>query len=270
MKLTVRGHNLKITPAIRDYAEKKIGKYKGMFAEMIQVNLDLEVKKIKNKDKSHTASITLQLPQKIILRAQAMTGDMYASLDELSLKLEAPLKKYQDKLKDNHKKLGFVSRMRRKITQDFSDLIPEVRITRTPKAALKPMDPVEAVLQLNKSRESFYVFNNAKAAHQVSIVYDRHNGTYGLQTFKKLYLRRARLKKFKNLPADVRYDGGGVKITKIKDIEAKPMSLEDAAARLGNSRSKRFMTFLDTGSAHIKVIYKKKQPLSFGLIEPAM
>ncbi|MDR1997398.1 MAG: ribosome-associated translation inhibitor RaiA [Candidatus Margulisbacteria bacterium] len=270
MKLTIHGHDLKITPAIRDYAEKKIGKYKGLFTETIQANLDLEVKRIKNRDRAHVAAVTLYLPQKVVLRAQARTGDIYASLDELMHKLEAPLKKYQDKFKDNHKKLGFVSRMRRKITRDFSDLIPEVKIVREPRAAVKPMDPVEAVLQLNKSRDSFYVFNNSKAAHQVSIVYDRHNGTYGLQTFKRLYLQRAHLKKFKNLPADVRYEGSGVKITKIKDIRAKSMSARDAAARLGNSQSQQFLIFLNTRGGNLNVIYKKKQPLAFGLIEPNM
>ena len=270
MKLTVHGHGLKITPAIKGHAEKKFGKYQGLFAEKIIANLDLEVKAVKNRDQAHIASVTLHLPQKVVLRAQARTADIYASIDELVFKLDAPLKKYQDRMKDNQKKLGFVSRMRRKITQDFTDLIPEVKIMNVSKAAPKPMDPVEAVLQLSKSTDSFLVFNNSKTSHQISIVYARKNRTYALQTFKKLYIKRAKLKKFKNLPSDVKYEGGGVKITKIKDIDAKPLSAQDAATRLGNSQTQRFMTFWDTDTDRIKVIYKKKQPLAFGVIEPNM
>ena len=132
------------------------------------------------------------------------------------------------------------------------------------------MDPVEAVLQLATAKTSFLVFNNSKTGHQISIVYDRKNGTYGLQTFKKLYMKRAKLKKFKEMPADEVYTGSGVKITKIKDIPVKSYSVEEAAARLANSFDKSFMSFVNTDSNKVSVIYKKKEPLAFGLIEPAL
>jgi putative sigma-54 modulation protein len=270
MKLSVRGHNLKITPAIRDYAEKKLAKFEGFYDRIVEAVLELEVKTIKNKGQSHVASISLRLPKHASIHAEAATADIYASIDAIVEKVATPLKKYQDKFKDSHKKINFVSRVRRYVTQDFSDLEPHVVITYEPKAAAKPMDPIEAVLQLNKTKNSFFVFNNSKTHHQISIVYDRKNGTYGLQTFKKMYMKRAKIKKFKEMPADQKYTGSGVKITKIKDIEASEMTSTEAAARLANSADKSFITFINPESGSVNVIYKKKETLKFGIIEPTM
>lgn len=270
MKITVRGHNLKITKAIKEYAEKKLGKLDGFYSGILEVVLELEVKKIKDFSKAQEARANVRLPMHVTIHAEAATADMYASIDKLIDTLETPLKKYHDKMKNNHRKMSFFSRARRKVTRNYADLIPQVRITREPKAAVKPMDPVEAVLQLSTIKTSFLVFNNSKTGHQISIVYDRKNGTYGLQTFKKLYLKRAKLKKFKDLPADEMYTGGGVKITKIKDIAVKTYSTQEAAARLANSMDKQFMSFINTDSNKVSVIYKKKEPLAFGLIEPAL
>ncbi|GBR76311.1 ribosomal subunit interface protein [Candidatus Termititenax persephonae] len=273
MKLTVRGHNLKITPAIRSHAEKKFAKYGGLFSEVILADLNLEVKRIKNRDRAHVAAVTLQLPQKIILRAEARTGDIYVSIDELVAKLDAPLKKYQDRLKNDRRKRSFAAPVPRLAEpperggdEETLKIVPE------PKAAPKPMDPIEAALQLNKTRERFYVFNNSRAAHIISVVYARRNNTYALLTFKKLYLKRAKLRRFKATPSSVKYEGGGVKITKITDIvsAAKPLSARAAALRLGKSRRDEFLPFLNIETERVNVLYKKKQPNHFGLIEPSM
>ena len=273
MNLTIRGHNLKITSAIRQHAEKKFAKYEGMFSEVILADLNLEVKRIKNRDKAHVAAVTLQLPRRIILRAEALTGDIYASIDELVSKLDAPLKKYQDKLKNDRKKRSFASPFLPPAEPSERDEErEEIKITPEPKAAPKPMDPIEAVLQLNKSREKFYVFNNSRAAHIISVVYARRNNTYALMTLKKLYLKRAKLRRFKETPSSFQYEGDGVKITKMTDIVSmsKPLAPREAAVKLAKSKRDEFLPFLNTQTESINVLYKKKQPGQFGLIEPSM
>jgi putative sigma-54 modulation protein len=271
MKIVVRGHNLKVTKAIKEYAEKKLQKLESFYSGILEVVVELEVKQIKDRTKAHEARANVKLPMHVNVHSEAKTADIYASLDKLVDVLETPLKKYHDKMKNNHRKMSFFSRARRKVTRNYADFIPNIKISyEQKKAGYKIMDPIEAVLQLAKSQNSFFVFNNSKTGHQIGIVYDRKNGTYGLQTFKKLYLKRAKLKKFKDLPADVTYDGDGVKITKIKDISVKAYSAEEAAGRLANSLDRTFMSFMNTDTEKISVIYKKKEPLSFGLIEPVL
>jgi len=129
------------------------------------------------------------------------------------------------------------------------------------------MDPIEAVLQLDTAEKDFLVFNNTKIHHQISIVYDRKNGTYGLQTFKDMYMKRAKIKKLKAFPADKQYTGSGVKITNIKDLKIDEMTPQAAAEKLAKNKEYTFTTFTNTDNGQACVIYKKKGN-TYGLIEP--
>jgi putative sigma-54 modulation protein len=50
---------------------------------------------------------------------------------------------------------------------------------RTKRFALKPMAPEEAVLQMDLLGHNFFVFRDAET-NQVSVVYKRQSGGYGL------------------------------------------------------------------------------------------
>jgi putative sigma-54 modulation protein len=270
MNLIVRGHKLQVTPSIKAYAEKKLSKLENYFSNIIEAVLELEVSPIKNKDVSHIAKLTLSLPSNIILRGEERTNDIYAAIDLLTDKMVKPLKKQHDRLKNSHKKGNFFSKFKEifsptEINEEIED--KKIVIKKEPRAAFKPMDPVEAVLQLAKSNSDFLVFNNTKIHHQVSIVYNRHNGTYGLQTFKDMYMKRAKIKKFKEMPANKKYTGAGIKITKIKDLKVEEISPLEAVEKLNKSKEYTFVTFTNTENDKVCVVYRKKDN-TYGLIEP--
>ena len=54
-----------------------------------------------------------------------------------------------------------------------------VKIIRTKKFAVKPMDPEEACIQMELLGHNFYVFSNAETG-EVNVVYKRKGNTYGL------------------------------------------------------------------------------------------
>jgi putative sigma-54 modulation protein len=70
----------------------------------------------------------------------------------------------------------------------------------------------------------------------------------------------------------VPYTGSGVKITKICDIvsAAKPLTIRAAALKLEKNKRNEFLPFLNIETERVNVLYKKKQPRQFGLIEPSM
>jgi len=55
----------------------------------------------------------------------------------------------------------------------------ELRIVRSKKFALKPMDVEEAIMQMNLLGHNFFVFSNAED-ETVNVVYRRKDGQYGL------------------------------------------------------------------------------------------
>ena len=57
--------------------------------------------------------------------------------------------------------------------------VEEVKIVRTKKFAIKPLDPEEACVEMELLGHSFFVFRNAQT-DEVNVVYKRKGNTYGL------------------------------------------------------------------------------------------
>ena len=55
----------------------------------------------------------------------------------------------------------------------------DLKIVRTKQISLKPMDPEEAVLQMDMLGHDFFVFEDAET-NGTSVVYRRKDGRYGL------------------------------------------------------------------------------------------
>ena len=64
------------------------------------------------------------------------------------------------------------------IEDDYEDE-PDVKIVRTKKFGVKPMNPEEACVQMELLQHNFYVFLNSET-DEVNVVYKRKNNTYGL------------------------------------------------------------------------------------------
>ena len=64
------------------------------------------------------------------------------------------------------------------LEEEADEAEEEIRIVRT-KAFPSPMDPEEAIMQMNLLGHNFYVFLNAQT-EEVNVVYSRKNGGYGL------------------------------------------------------------------------------------------
>jgi len=96
MQLTLTGHHIDITPALRSYVEKKLDRIVRHFDQVIDVHCVLTVEKLQ-----HKAEATLTVSGAKI-HAVASQGDMYAAIDVLADKLDRMVKKHKEKLTDHH------------------------------------------------------------------------------------------------------------------------------------------------------------------------
>jgi putative sigma-54 modulation protein len=94
MNLSVSGHHLEVTSALRSYVESKIGRVRRHFDHMIDAHVILTADKVKQK-----AEVTLHVPGKD-LHCASEQGDLYAAIDTLADKLDRQVLKYKDKLHD--------------------------------------------------------------------------------------------------------------------------------------------------------------------------
>lgn len=97
MQLQVKGKNLDVTPAIRTYAERKIGKLARQLAGPTRVELELSAEKNPSIPDSQVAEATIWTKGPV-LRARGASPDMRASIDDLADKLARQVDRYRDKL----------------------------------------------------------------------------------------------------------------------------------------------------------------------------
>ena len=92
MNLSVSGHHLEVTPALRSYVEAKIGRVTRHFDHVIDAHVILTASKLTQK-----AEVTLHVRGKD-LHCESEEADLYAAIDLLADKLDRQVLKYKDKL----------------------------------------------------------------------------------------------------------------------------------------------------------------------------
>lgn len=166
MDVSVRGKNIEATPALKEYATRKVGKIERYFDVPVTGQVTMSVQKDR-----HIVEVTVSL-NGFIVRGEEATGDMYASIDLVVDKIEKQILKYKTRL---GRKLRMPERtgMAADIDED------EPRIVRVKRFAMKPMAVDEAIMQMNLIGHDFYVFVDSDT-ERVNVVYRRHDGDYGL------------------------------------------------------------------------------------------
>ena len=171
MKFTFTCKKVSLNDAVKAYAEKKIGKLEHFFTPDTEVIVALSAQKDRQK-----IEVTIPIKGNTI-RAEESSTDMYVSIDLVEEVIERQIRRYRKKLID--KKQSALSFSQAFIEEEDERPEEDIRIVKTKKFAIKPIDPEEACLQMEMLGHNFYVFLNADT-DQVNVVYRRKNGTYGL------------------------------------------------------------------------------------------
>lgn len=99
MNLSLTGHQLDITPAIRAYVVGKLERISRHFDHVIDVGVVLSVDKLR-----HRAEANVHVRGKD-LHAEAIEGDMYAAIDVLVDKLDRMVLKHKE-MRADHRTLN--------------------------------------------------------------------------------------------------------------------------------------------------------------------
>ena len=180
MNYNIRGENIEVTPAIREYVEKKIAKVERYFTETPNANVNVNLKVY--NDKKTKVEITIPM-QNLVLRAEEVNDDMYAGIDLIVDKLERQIRKHKTKVNRKVREKGGVNALFTTVAPEPGEQAVEeendLELVRQKSFDLKPMDSEEAILQMNLLGHTFYVFTNAQTNH-TNVVYKRNDGRYGL------------------------------------------------------------------------------------------
>ncbi|SEL31599.1 putative sigma-54 modulation protein [Roseateles sp. YR242] len=101
MNLTISGHHLEVTPALREYVLTKLSRVLRHFDQVVDVNVLLTVEKQKEKDRRQRAEVTLHVKGREIF-VENSHEDLYAAIDELMDKLDRQVCRHKDRVQDHH------------------------------------------------------------------------------------------------------------------------------------------------------------------------
>lgn len=172
MRYIISGKNIEVTEGLKSAIYDKIGKLSKYFTPETEIHITLSVEKDRQ-----IIEVTIPVKGRII-RGEQVSSDMYASIDMVEEVIERQIKKYKNKLLSQAKvSAAFNDSFIEEETKDEQE--EAIRIIRTKKFAVKPMDPEEACVQMELIGHNFFVFRNART-NEVNVVYKRKGNTYGL------------------------------------------------------------------------------------------
>ena len=98
MQLSISGHHLEVTDAIRAYVVNKIGRLERHYDHITNIRVVLSVDKLLQRAEATVHASGTEL------FASADEADLYAAIDALSSKLDRQVLKYKEKMADHRPK----------------------------------------------------------------------------------------------------------------------------------------------------------------------
>jgi putative sigma-54 modulation protein len=180
LQVSVTFRHVDSTDALKEYATDKVQRVsKKYLRNAVEAHVILSVTK-----HHHHAEINIHASH-FDISARESTGDLYSAIDLAMDKVEVQLRKHKDRI--NHHKgrqpaggesLDLPVEI---IETDEGDNPGSPTVIETDNFPAKPLSVEDAILQLELKHAEFLVFLNS-ATEQVSVLYKRRDGNYGLIT----------------------------------------------------------------------------------------
>lgn len=185
MDVVIKGKNVDLTDALREYAQQKIGRLSKYADGVIDATVSLNVIRNKRVASNQIVEVTLHLPGGV-LRGEEARESMYAAIDLVTDKLERQLGRFKAKHQthfDRTKTAAGVLEMEQPAQVVAEDLFDQdsdaAQIMRHKSFPVEAMSPAEAVRRMEALGHHFFVYRNTES-HEVNVVYARNDGHYGL------------------------------------------------------------------------------------------
>ncbi|MDR1978408.1 MAG: ribosome-associated translation inhibitor RaiA [Synergistaceae bacterium] len=176
MEVRFAARGTEIDAGLKSYMEGKVSKLEKFFRKISHSQVVVSFHK-GNYNVETTANAN-----GVILRAEDNAQDPRRAFDQALKNLERQIKRHNEYLKDKgqfHSEADFsfsVDSAGSGNKEDWTTYDPVIE--KVKKIALHPMDPKEAVMQMELVGHSFFMFQNGETG-DVNVVYKRKDGNYG-------------------------------------------------------------------------------------------
>lgn len=180
MDIVVRGRNVTITDRVQEYVEKKVGKLERYLPIIDEARMELSTEDTRSAQHRQIAQLTVRSHGKI-LRAEERDQDVFTAIDLVVDKMQRQITRFKDRLYSRSQiRGGETVRMPEQLEATVEAVAEPVgSIVRVKKFAVIPMNPEEAIEQMELLGHDFFVFYNSDD-NGINVLYRRRSGGYGL------------------------------------------------------------------------------------------
>ncbi|HGK8680320.1 TPA: ribosome-associated translation inhibitor RaiA [Streptococcus pneumoniae] len=180
IKYSIRGENLEVIEAIRDYVVSKLEKIEKYFQPEQELDARINLKVYREK----TAKVEVTIPLgSITLRAEDVSQDMYGSIDLVTDKIERQIRKNKTKIERKNKNKVATGQLFTDALVEDSNVV-QSKVVRSKQIDLKPMDLEEAILQMDLLGHDFFIYVDVED-QTTNVIYRREDGEIGLLEVKE-------------------------------------------------------------------------------------
>ena len=170
MKIITVGRQMEVTDDLKALFDKKLKKFDKFFRDDAVANV-----KLARRHNQEVLELTIS-SSGTIFRAEKSADTFNNALDECIEAIDRQIRKNKTRLEKRLREGAFI-----KAVDEPADTFDEesYNLIKVKKFPVKPMSIDEAILQMNISGHTFYMFRNTED-NEINVVYQKNGGGYGL------------------------------------------------------------------------------------------
>ena len=174
MELQITGKNMELTPEVRSYIERKLGKLSRYQPNIMMSTVEISEEKTKSPQQHFVVQVTVD-SNNTLLHGEGRGGDLFTAIDKVAVVMSRQIERHKGKL---YKKGRGSSFARSEFSDEVETQSPR-KVVKVKRFAVKPMSTAEATDQMEALGHDFFLFFNADT-EELNLLYRRRDGNYGL------------------------------------------------------------------------------------------
>ncbi len=174
MELRITSRNIELSPAVRRYIERKLGRLSRHLPNITESKVEIFEEKTKSPQQHFVAQVTIN-SSGTLLRGEERGEDLFTAIDKVAAIMNRQIEHYKGKLYEK----GRGSSLARGEFGEEVEAQPPKRVVKVKRFGVKPMSVAEAIDQMELLGHDFFLFFNADS-EELNLLYRRKDGNYGL------------------------------------------------------------------------------------------
>jgi len=175
MELQITGKNIDLSPTVRRYVERKLGRLSCHLPNIVGFKVEIFEEKTKSPRQRFVVQATVD-SSGTLFRSEERGEDLFTAIDKVAATMNRQIEHYKGKRYDKGRGSSLA---RGEFNEEVVAAQPLRKVVKVKRFAVKPMSVAEAIDQMELLGHDFFLFFNADT-EELNLLYRRKDGNYGL------------------------------------------------------------------------------------------